>query len=91
MNVSVDESGTNSAIAQIQEVRAAGTADRDRDLDDGVVFYQNFRRAKRFVAEAVEQFSADNDCFRHCELPLLELNLLHGTERPTSFTECIRR
>jgi hypothetical protein len=58
---------------------------------DGVVFYQNFRRAKHLVTQAVKQFSADDDCVRHCELPLLELNLLHGAGRPTSFTECIQR
>ena len=91
MNVSVDESGRNGAVAQIKDVRAAGPADRARYLDNGVAFYQDFRRAEHRVAQAVEQFSADDDCFRHCELPLLELNLLHGTWRPTSFTECIRR
>ncbi len=91
MNVSIDESGRNGAIAQIKDVCAAGTADRARDLDDGVAFYQDFRRAEHRVAQAVEQFSANDNCFRHCELPLLELNLLHGTGRPTSFAEGIRR
>jgi hypothetical protein len=68
--VSIDESGRNGAVAQIKDVRAAGTAERARDLDDGVVFYQDFRRAEHRVARAVEQFPADDDCFRHCGLPL---------------------
>jgi hypothetical protein len=73
-DVSIDESGRNGAVAQIKDVRATGTADRARDLDNGVAFYQDFRRAEHLVGQAVEQLSADDDCFRHCKLPPLALN-----------------
>ena len=34
-----------------------------RDLDDSVVFYQDFRRTEHRVAQGVEQFSADVTAF----------------------------
>src|SRR6185312_2065837 len=75
MNVRIDESRRNRAVAQIKDLRAACTADRARDLDDGVVFDQNFRRTEQCVTQTVEQFSADDDCFRHQSLPTLTLEL----------------
>jgi hypothetical protein len=65
VNVSIDEPGRHGAVAQIKDVCAVGTANRTRDLDDVIAVNQDFHRAERRVAQAVEQFSADDDCFRH--------------------------
>jgi len=76
MNVGVDEAGKNSTVAQIKDIRTAGSPDRARYFDNAIAFYQDFSRATHPVAQAVEQFSADDDGFRHVIFPLLELKLL---------------
>lgn len=63
MNMGVDEAGRNSAVAQIKELRTSWAADRARHFGYGAVLDQNLRRTEHRVAQAIEQFSADDDCF----------------------------
>jgi hypothetical protein len=86
VNVGVDEAGRHSAVAQIKDIRAAGPPDRARYLDNAIAFYQDFSRAKHPVAQAVQQFSADDDGFRRVNFPLLELNVLMalGVRHPST-------
>jgi hypothetical protein len=68
MDVSVDEPGRYRAVAQIENFRSAGTADRVRHFGNSVVFDKDFRRSAYGVAQAIEQLPAHDDRLCHSEL-----------------------